>query len=237
MTASPQIHVNVRHLFSPLGPEELNYNFVPTSAHSNLTLPEMRRCLGIKDQRLSDWGRGGGPEAGVDDAFPILSGPCGAGAQGWLGVVRRRGRSLGGEVKMMRGTGGSALHREIPPVRSAVFAALPLCARPHLGQGGLLGGGAGQGQRTDHGLAEELWCAAGERCDRRKAGTKSLRLEAAWCSQETDELCGWSIVWKGRSGSRGAPGRTVWDLVLQLGPLRSNGSVLMGRRGMIQCVQ
>lgn len=106
ITASPQIHISVLHLFSPLGPEELNYNFVPTSARSNLTLPEMRRCLGIKDQRLPDWGKGGGPEAGVDDAFPILSGPCGAGAQGWLGVVRRRGRSLGGEVRMMKGGWG-----------------------------------------------------------------------------------------------------------------------------------
>lgn len=59
ITASPQIHVNVRHLFNLLRPEELNYDFVPTSVRSNLTLPEMRRCLGI---RSKDSLIGGGAE-------------------------------------------------------------------------------------------------------------------------------------------------------------------------------
>lgn len=124
----------------------------------------------------------------VDDAFPILSGPCGAGAQGWLGVVRRRGRSLGGEVKMTKGAGGSALHREIPPIRSAVFAALhcvPGLTRGREGSWEVVLAKV-RGQTT----AWQRRCGVQQEsvCNRRKAGTKSLRLEAAWCSQETDEL-------------------------------------------------
>lgn len=43
ITASPKMHVNLGHLFSLLGPEELNYSFIQTYACSNPKLPEVRR--------------------------------------------------------------------------------------------------------------------------------------------------------------------------------------------------
>lgn len=43
----PQMHVNLGHLLSLLGPEKLTYNFVPAPGYSNLTLSGMKRCPGV----------------------------------------------------------------------------------------------------------------------------------------------------------------------------------------------
>lgn len=44
IAAPTKMHVNLEYLFSPLEPEELNYDFTQVSVGSNLTLPDVSRC-------------------------------------------------------------------------------------------------------------------------------------------------------------------------------------------------